>query len=108
MGADAMTETGTVFDCSGEQLVGVVHMPPGAAPATAGVVTTNQVVPTDSIPLGSGPIRIGITAGASAPEVLVEEIIEAFASRRQIEVEVVTTAVETMHFPLPRELRETA
>jgi 4-hydroxy-3-methylbut-2-enyl diphosphate reductase len=51
---------------------------------------------------------LGITAGASAPEVLVEEIIEAFASRRQIEVEVVTTAVETMHFPLPRELRETA
>ena len=52
--------------------------------------------------------NLGITAGASAPEVLVEEIIEAFASRRQIEVEVVTTAVETMHFPLPRELRETA
>jgi len=51
---------------------------------------------------------LGITAGASAPEVLVEEIIEAFASRRQIEVEVVTTAIETMHFPLPRELRETA
>ena len=51
---------------------------------------------------------LGITAGASAPEVLVEEIIEAFASRRQVEVEVVTTAVETMHFPLPRELRETA
>ena len=49
---------------------------------------------------------LGITAGASAPEVLVEEIIEAFASRRQVEVEVVTTAVETMHFPLPRELRE--
>ena len=49
---------------------------------------------------------LGITAGASAPEVLVEEIIEAFASRRQIEVEVVTTAVEDMYFPLPRELRE--
>ena len=48
---------------------------------------------------------LGITAGASAPEVLVEEIIEAFASRRQIEVEVVTTAVEDMYFPLPRELR---
>ena len=52
--------------------------------------------------------NLGITAGASAPEVLVEEIIEAFASRRPVEVELVTTAVETMHFPLPRELRETA
>ena len=49
---------------------------------------------------------LGITAGASAPEVLVEEIIEAFASRRQVEIEVVTTAVEDMFFPLPRELRE--
>jgi len=49
---------------------------------------------------------LGITAGASAPEVLVEEIIEAFASRREVSVEVVTTAVEDMYFPLPRELRE--
>ncbi len=51
---------------------------------------------------------LGITAGASAPEVLVEEIIEAFARRREVKVEVVTTAVEDMYFPLPRELREPA
>jgi 4-hydroxy-3-methylbut-2-en-1-yl diphosphate reductase len=49
---------------------------------------------------------LGITAGASAPEVLVEEIIEAFAKRRAITVETVTTAQEDMFFPLPRELRE--
>ena len=49
---------------------------------------------------------LGITAGASAPEVLVEEIIDAFAARRAVTVEVVTTAVEDMYFPLPRELRE--
>jgi 4-hydroxy-3-methylbut-2-enyl diphosphate reductase len=51
---------------------------------------------------------LGITAGASAPEVLVEEIIDAFAKRRAITVETVTTAQEDMFFPLPRELRETA
>ncbi len=51
---------------------------------------------------------LGITAGASAPEVLVEEIIAAFATRREVKVEVVTTAVENMHFPLPRELRQDA
>lgn len=49
---------------------------------------------------------LGITAGASAPEVLVEEIIDAFAKRRAITVETVTTAQEDMFFPLPRELRE--
>ncbi len=51
---------------------------------------------------------LGITAGASAPEVLVEEIIAAFATRREVKVAVVTTAVENMHFPLPRELRQDA
>jgi len=51
---------------------------------------------------------LGITAGASAPEVLVEEIIDAFAKRRAITVETVTTAQEDMFFPLPRELREPA
>ena len=49
---------------------------------------------------------LGITAGASAPEVLVEEIIDAFAKRRAITVETVTTAQEDMFFPLPRELGE--
>ena len=48
---------------------------------------------------------IGITAGASAPEVLVEEIIDAFAERYAIDVETVATVTETMFFPLPRELR---
>jgi hypothetical protein len=32
--------------------------------ATAGAVTTNQVVPSDAIPVGTGPVRVGITAGA--------------------------------------------
>jgi 4-hydroxy-3-methylbut-2-en-1-yl diphosphate reductase len=48
---------------------------------------------------------IGITAGASAPEVLVEEVIGAFAERYAVNVETVTTADEDMFFPLPRQLR---
>ena len=51
---------------------------------------------------------LGITAGASAPEVLVEEIIDAFAARYDIEVETVSTAEESVFFPLPRELRPDA
>ena len=51
---------------------------------------------------------LGITAGASAPEVLVEEIIDAFAERYAIEVETVSTADESVFFPLPKVLRPDA
>ena len=51
---------------------------------------------------------LGITAGASAPEVLVEEIIDAFAARYEINVETVSTAEESVFFPLPRDLRPDA
>lgn len=51
---------------------------------------------------------LAITAGASAPEVLVEEIIDAFAARYEVSVEQVSTADESVFFPLPRELRPVA
>jgi 4-hydroxy-3-methylbut-2-en-1-yl diphosphate reductase len=51
---------------------------------------------------------LGITAGASAPEVLVEEIIDAFAARFAVSVETASSAEEDMFFPLPRGLRENA
>ena len=49
---------------------------------------------------------LGVTAGASAPEVLVEEVIGGFAERYEVKVETVTTADEDMFFPLPRVLRD--
>ena len=51
---------------------------------------------------------LGISAGASAPEVLVEEIMDAFAERFDIHVESVSTADENVSFPLPKELRAIA
>jgi len=51
---------------------------------------------------------VGVTAGASAPEVLVEEVIDAFADRYDLSVEIVSTADEDVTFMLPRALRETA
>ena len=48
---------------------------------------------------------LGLTAGASAPEVLVEEIIDAFRARYEVSVELVSNADESVFFPLPRELR---
>ena len=53
-----------------------------------------------------GISRLGVTAGASAPEVLVNEIIDAFRARFQTTVETVTTAEESVAFKLPRELRD--
>jgi 4-hydroxy-3-methylbut-2-enyl diphosphate reductase len=49
---------------------------------------------------------LGVTAGASAPEVLVEEILDAFAQRFTIEVETISAMEEDVFFPLPRALRE--
>jgi 4-hydroxy-3-methylbut-2-enyl diphosphate reductase len=52
--------------------------------------------------------RIGVTAGASAPEIIVEEVLDAFAAHFDITVELVRTAEENIVFSLPRSLREAA
>ena len=48
---------------------------------------------------------VGITAGASAPEVLVNEVIDAFRERFETAVELVETATEAVEFKVPRSLR---
>lgn len=52
--------------------------------------------------------NIGITAGASAPEILVNEVIDAFRAKGEVEVEIVETAQENVNFKVPRVLREPA
>jgi len=54
----------------------------------------------------AGLRSVAITAGASAPEILVERILDGFAERFEIELETLTTTAESMFFPLPRNLRE--
>jgi len=51
---------------------------------------------------------VAISAGASAPEILVEQILDGLAERYQLAVETLTTREENMFFPLPRNLREPA
>ena len=51
---------------------------------------------------------IGITAGASAPEVLIDEVLDAFRDRYEVTVDTVKTADENVEFKVPRVLRETA
>jgi 4-hydroxy-3-methylbut-2-enyl diphosphate reductase len=48
---------------------------------------------------------VGVTSGASVPEVLVRGVLDELAARGWTEVEEVTTAEETLTFSLPRELR---
>jgi 4-hydroxy-3-methylbut-2-enyl diphosphate reductase len=48
---------------------------------------------------------VGITAGASAPEELITEVIDAFRGRYDVTVELVETAVENVEFKVPRVLR---
>ena len=54
----------------------------------------------------TGIRAVGVTAGASAPEVLVNEVIDAFRARYAVTVERVETATENVEFKVPRILRE--
>jgi 4-hydroxy-3-methylbut-2-en-1-yl diphosphate reductase len=54
----------------------------------------------------AGIATLGVTAGASAPELLVTEIIDAFRCRYAVTVESVVTTEERIGFNVPRELRE--
>jgi 4-hydroxy-3-methylbut-2-enyl diphosphate reductase len=49
---------------------------------------------------------LGLTAGASAPEALVGEVVEAFRTRFEVSLEEVVTSQERVGFSLPRELRD--
>ena len=55
-----------------------------------------------------GITKMGITAGASAPEVLINEVIDAFRDRYDVTMEMVETAQENVEFKVPRVLREPA
>ena len=55
-----------------------------------------------------GISSIGITAGASAPDVLITEVVDAFRDRFDVTVEQVVTAEENVEFKVPRVLRQPA
>jgi len=53
-----------------------------------------------------GVKSIGITAGASAPEILINEVILTISDRFNVTQKIVETAVENVEFKVPRVLRE--
>ena len=54
----------------------------------------------------AGVETLGLTAGASAPEVLVREVVDTLCQWRTVEEETITTTVENMVFKLPRQLAD--
>ncbi len=65
----------------------------------AALVQRATEIPWDAL---EGKTRIGLTAGASAPEVLVQEVIDAFRTRYDVTIEYSTTPDEDVTFKLPR------
>ncbi|RWF78552.1 MAG: 4-hydroxy-3-methylbut-2-enyl diphosphate reductase [Mesorhizobium sp.] len=54
----------------------------------------------------AGISTLGLSAGASAPEIIVDEIIDAFRQRFNVTIELAVTATETEDFPVMRVLRD--
>ncbi|MDD3445532.1 MAG: 4-hydroxy-3-methylbut-2-enyl diphosphate reductase, partial [Zavarzinia sp.] len=74
--------------------------------ARAGVATALRIQNAGELDWSrlDGARRVGITAGASAPESLVEELIDAFRQRYDVTVEQVTVTEERIQFKVPRAL----
>ena len=56
----------------------------------------------------SGMQSIGITAGASAPEILIDNVVTSFKARYNVNLEIVEGAIENVTFKVPKILREIA
>lgn len=56
---------------------------------------------------GVGDIAVvGLSAGASAPEIIVDEIIQSFSERYSVAIELAETTIETENFHVMRDLRD--
>ena len=100
--ADAMLVIGAPNSSNSRRLVEV-----GSAAGCAYSQLVQRATDIDWRAL-DGIASVGITAGASAPEVLIGEVIDAFRARYNVTVETVETATENVEFKVPRVLRQTA
>ena len=100
--ADAMLVVGAPNSSNSKRLVEV-----GARAGCAYAQLVQRATDIDWRAL-DGIGSLGITAGASAPEVLVNEVIDAFRAHYDVTVEPVETAQENVEFKVPRVLRASA
>lgn len=99
-GADLFLVVGAPNSSNSRRLVEVAER--------AGAKMSLLVQRAAEIPWGEiGDIStLGLSAGASAPEVIVDEIIDAFRARFDVTVDLAITARETENFPVMRDLRD--
>src|SRR5262245_26237955 len=99
-GADLFLIVGAPNSSNSRRLVEVAER---AGARMSLLVQRASEIPWDDI----GDIStLGLSAGASAPEIIVDEIINAFRARFDVNVELAVTATETEAFPVMRVLRD--
>jgi 4-hydroxy-3-methylbut-2-enyl diphosphate reductase len=99
---DALIVVGAQNSSNSQRLVEVARK---QGCARAMLVQRAAVIDWDAL---GGIKRLGITAGASAPEILVEEVIAACRLRFEVTIQEITVTTENVQFKLPRALSEPA
>jgi 4-hydroxy-3-methylbut-2-enyl diphosphate reductase len=100
--ADRVIVVGSPNSSNSKRLVEVAER--GGSPG-AMLIQRAADIPWDDF---AGIETLGISAGASAPEVLVQEMVDAFRERFDVTVEEIETAKENIAFNIPRQLRDVA
>jgi 4-hydroxy-3-methylbut-2-enyl diphosphate reductase len=95
---DAMFVVGAANSSNSQRLVDVARR--NGCPRTTLIRGASKI----DWSLLAGVRRLGLTAGASAPEILVEEVIAACRARFCVAIEQVTVTEERIGFNLPRAL----
>ena len=74
---------------------------------TSGCPEAHLITGHEDIPLAklNGISTLGLTAGASAPESLMEEVIEELSTHFSLAIEEVVHTTESVEFKLPKQIR---
>ncbi len=99
-GSDLFLVVGAPNSSNSRRLVEVAER---AGAARALLVQRESEIPWDEI---GGIGILGLSAGASAPQIIVDEIIDSFRARFDVTVDIVVTAEETENFPVMSALRD--
>ena len=99
-GADLFLVVGAPNSSNSRRLVEVAER---AGAARSLLVQRAAEIPWQEI---GGISVLGLSAGASAPEIIVDEIVDAFRERFDVSVDLAVTAAETEEFPVMRALRD--
>ncbi|ESW94054.1 4-hydroxy-3-methylbut-2-enyl diphosphate reductase [Mesorhizobium sp. C280B] len=99
-GADLFLVVGAPNSSNSRRLVEVAER---AGASMSLLVQRASEIPWNEI---AGISTLGLSAGASAPEIIVDEIVDAFRQRFDVTIELAVTATETEDFPVMRVLRD--